>query len=133
MSRTHNGLSKPVRANHTTAPALIRDRKDFRNSTGNLRGETRDGMQWAPSGWLSGKDKAVFEEDKPFIRYVVYSFDTPIAWWTGTVRGWYVVEQRFSPITSTKHQSRLYLIPRSPGCDGLPLDQTRCSDRAAHM
>jgi len=35
--------------------------------------------------------------------YVVYSYDTPIAWHTATL-GWYVVSQKFS-VTTSKHQN----------------------------
>lgn len=40
--------------------------------------------------------------------YVVYSYATPIAWWTPE-HGWHKVTQRFS-VTTSKHQGRLYLI-----------------------
>lgn len=36
------------------------------------------------------------------IDYVVFSYDTPIAWHTS--EGWYVVEQKFS-VTTSKHQT----------------------------
>jgi hypothetical protein len=35
------------------------------------------------------------------INYVVFSYDTPIAW--HSAEGWYVVEQKFS-MTTSKHQ-----------------------------
>jgi len=35
--------------------------------------------------------------------YVVYSYDTPIAWHTDG-QGWYVVSQKFS-VTTSKHQN----------------------------
>ena len=40
--------------------------------------------------------------------YVVFSYETPIAWWTDR-GGWHKVDQKFSRTTS-KHQSNLYLI-----------------------
>lgn len=36
------------------------------------------------------------------IDYVVFSYDTPIAW--HSAEGWYVVEQKFS-VTTSKHQN----------------------------
>jgi hypothetical protein len=36
------------------------------------------------------------------IDYVVFSYDTPIAW--HSEQGWYVVEQKFS-VTTSKHQN----------------------------
>lgn len=35
--------------------------------------------------------------------YFVYSYGTPIAWFT-PLRGWYVVEQKFT-VTTSKHQN----------------------------
>lgn len=93
----------------------IRDREEFRTS-GSLRAEVVNGLSRWDSGILSGDDLEKFNEDCADIRYVVYSYSTPIAWWAGTWRGfenmepgWYVVSQKFSRTTS-KHQGNLYLI-----------------------
>jgi hypothetical protein len=137
---------------------LIRDRQPFQ-TYGALRAEAVDGLSVWDSGQLSGEDEEQFREDATYVRYVVYSYYTPIAWWAGTRAdfenmkpGWYIVKQRFSRTTSA-HQGKLYLIPRCicdaphPStecevhptcqgehvCDGLPLNQTTCPDRAAHM
>lgn len=95
-------------ANYRAIPTLVRDRKPFTGNTMSAR--VIEGSDVVTPGKLSGKDLAIFNEDRPFIRYVVLSYSTPIAWWTGTVRGWYVVGQRFS-VTTSKHQGKLYLIP----------------------
>lgn len=87
----------------------IRDREDF-VTRGALKGEnvsTGIGlMRWA--GRLSGPDADRFFVDQPRIRYVVWSYSTPIAWWCTDI-GWHKVSQKFSPTTS-KHQGNLYLI-----------------------
>jgi len=61
-------------------------------------------------GWLVGYDLLAYECDKPLIDYVVYSYDTPIAWHVTeeidghTIGCWVVVGQKFS-CTTSKHQS----------------------------
>ena len=89
-------------------PEYIRDRKPF-TTHGAMRAEVVDGLTGWNSGQLHGADRDRFREECLSIRYVVYSYVTPIAWWTKE-RGWHVVSQRFSRTTST-HQGRLYLIP----------------------
>lgn len=86
----------------------IRDRKPF-NTSGALSARVVTGLSSWDSGILSGSDLDVFHEDKSRIRYVVYSYSTPIAWYMGA-EGWHKVAQKFSPTTS-KHQGLLYLIP----------------------
>lgn len=89
----------------------IRDRKPF-DTHGALAARTyENGVSRNAYGDLWGDECDQFEADAPHIKYVVWSYATPIAWWTSTVRGWHVVEQKFSS-TTTKHQGRLYLIPR---------------------
>ena len=41
------------------------------------------------------------------LRYTVFSYATPIAWWTKR-DGWHIVDQKFS-VTTSKHQTKLYL------------------------
>lgn len=90
----------------------IRDREDFRTS-GALYGEETGRLGRYDSGYLSGADLDQFYLDHTFVDYVVWSYATPIAWhWTnGETSGWHVVNQKFS-LTTTKHQSNLYMIPR---------------------
>jgi len=47
-------------------------------------------------------DKFINDLTSDKINFFVYSYGTPIAW--HTAKGWYVVEQKFTPTTS-KHQS----------------------------
>lgn len=100
---------------HLTAPAAIEAREEFRNSIGNLSGRwhrTGAGITLGHGSQypLNEYERGVLADHKEAAPiYVVYSFLTPIAWWT-EAHGWYKVRQRFSVITSTKHQSRLYLI-----------------------
>lgn len=103
-------VKRVKRVNHNTAPAAIEAREPFANSTGNLSGRWHE--PWLPprSGWLDGYEAGVLHDHTGEQRaFVVYSFETPIAWWTEE-HGWYKVKQRFSMTTSTKHQSRLYLV-----------------------
>lgn len=96
----------------------IRDREDFRTS-GSLYGEETGRLSAWSSGLLSGDDLDQFRLDMGHVDYVVWSYSTPIAWhWTAAdgTEGWHVVAQRFSPTTS-KHQSNLYLIPRTEKVD----------------
>ena len=115
----------------------IRDREDFRTS-GALMAEEVGSMHRWQSGQLSGPDLDQFNEDCTQITYVVMSYSTPIAWYVGDEDRWHTVSQKFSR-TTTKHQGTLYLIPTEARkrtgltCDGLPLDQTTCPDRAGHM
>jgi hypothetical protein len=48
-------------------------------------------------------DRERFLQDVEGINYAVYSYGTPIAWYTEG-NGWYVVEQKFS-VTTSKHQN----------------------------
>lgn len=48
-------------------------------------------------GIMTDDDRVRFELDKP--TYVVWSYDTPIAWWSRH-GGWYVTEEKYSTTTS---------------------------------
>lgn len=89
---------------------LIRDRVPFKTSGALKSSEFSLGV-----GILSdAADLTRWHQDANGVTYVVYSYDTPIAWYTPD-RGWYKVGQRFS-VTTSKHQGKLYLI----GTDGRP-------------
>jgi hypothetical protein len=85
----------------------IRDRKPF-ETYGALRATRPNYLSTWDAGRLSGDDLARFEHDSQSIRYVVWSYATPIAWVTedGTA---YSVRQRFS-VTTSQHQGKLYLL-----------------------
>lgn len=92
------------------AQAIV-DREPFK-TRGSLSGDAVTGLTAWNSGRLSGLDLMRFQEVSPRIRYVVYSYATPIAWFVQTGLGtgyWYKVRQKFSPTTG-KHQGMLYLI-----------------------
>lgn len=99
------------RSNHSQSPADILAGVDFdcTNMSGRIIGSHGLDARY-DRGLLSGSDLAAFEVDATAIRYVVRSYDTPIAWKTLSGR-WHIVREKFSPTTS-KHQSRLYLLPR---------------------
>ena len=54
------------------------------------------------AGRLGGAELQKFCDEVNFLKFAVYSYGTPIAWYN--VGGWYVVEQKFSQTTS-KHQN----------------------------
>lgn len=85
--------------------AAIRDRKTFTTNGALCATDHRVGP-W-DSGRLSGVDLDTFREDTAAIRYVVWSYATPIAWWCED-KGWHKVAQKFS-VTTSKHQGVLYL------------------------
>lgn len=99
------------RENHSSSPSAINACRDF--DCTNMSGRIIGNYGLSPSmdaGELSGSDLAAFQTDASAIRYVVRSYDTPIAWKTLSGR-WHIVRQRFS-VTTSKHQGRLYMIPR---------------------
>jgi hypothetical protein len=55
------------------------------------------------NGRLDEQETAYYNRDLNAVMYWVYSYSTPIAWYTEG-NGWYVVEQKFSSTTS-KHQN----------------------------
>jgi hypothetical protein len=55
------------------------------------------------NGRLNEQETTRYNQDLNAVMYWVYSYSTPIAWYTGC-NGWYVVEQKFSSTTS-KHQT----------------------------
>lgn len=99
-------MARIPRANHATSPQYIYERKEFTcNSMSGRWVEPWNGHD----GELNDEEAATYamyrREGNTF---VVYSYSTPIAFWNETY-GWHKVDQKFSPTTS-KHQSRLYLI-----------------------
>lgn len=100
MTKTLNSRSQKV-------PIAILARETF-NTYGALRGEVVKSLGPWDSGRLHGVDLDLFREDMAQIRYVVWSYATPIAWWCED-KGWHKVAQRFS-VTTSQHQGRLYLI-----------------------
>ena len=76
--------------------AAMQDRRPFK-SGGALSGVKEP----YNSGRLTGNDYDKFHAEVP--SYAVYSYSTPIAWWSPTF-GWTLAESKFSATTSS-HQS----------------------------
>jgi hypothetical protein len=55
------------------------------------------------NGRLDEKETARYNQDLNTVSFWVYSYSTPIAWYS-YVTGWYVVEQKFT-VTTSKHQN----------------------------
>lgn len=93
-------MKQKISSRDRAMPEMIRDRVSF-ETYGALSAGGRSG-----SGVLNNREADIFHAQKP--SYVVYSYATPIAWWSEE-HGWYVVSQKFS-VTTSKHQGKLYLI-----------------------
>lgn len=113
--------AKVPRVRTSSAGPFIAARKSFTNHSGSLRGD----CLISGSGRLDQKNRDQWIQDWDHIYYVVYSYDTPIAWHTSKPKGcgccqderWYIVDQKFSTTTS-KHQGQLWQI-RQETQDGL--------------
>jgi hypothetical protein len=86
--------------NQRDAIYYIENRLDFRASA--LEGwEGTATKESAKIGRLNEYEAGKLYENVETFDYVVFSYDTPIAWHSAD--GWYVVEQKFS-MTTSKHQ-----------------------------
>lgn len=86
----------------------LKERKNFKTS-GALRGERRYSTITPMYGKLNKDERARLRADTDKgISYVVYSYETPIAWVThdGEV---YRVKQKFS-VTTSKHMGAIYAL-----------------------
>jgi hypothetical protein len=87
--------------NQKDAIHYIATRQEFKASA--LSGEFKT---YTPStGRLDSEESAKLALDfsRALDAYVVFSYGTPVAWFTA-VGGWYVVSQKFS-VTTSKHQT----------------------------
>jgi hypothetical protein len=82
--------------NQRDAIYYIETRQEFRASA--LEGR----VYGVGNGRLDEQETARYNQDLNSVTYWVYSYSTPIAWYTPS--GWYVVEQKFS-VTTSKHQN----------------------------
>lgn len=101
-------MARIPRANHATSPTYIFQRKEF--DCNNMSGRWATGVMY---GDLNADERETLVQHITDVTdeqevYIVYSYSTPIAWWT-EAHGWHVVKQKFS-VTTSKHQSRLHLI-----------------------
>ena len=95
--------------NRKTIPGLIEKREAFTNASGTLRA-TKNPQPVVRQFSLNDEEfsRLRIDQDQSGISYMVYSYDTPIAWETKTGHI-YKVQQTFSQTTS-KHQGLLYLF-----------------------
>jgi hypothetical protein len=81
---------------------LIRERVAFKGS--NLSGHYVP-LVWdcfkPVTGYLSDVYVAQLHRDQP--SYIIYSYGTPIAWWS-TATGWFIPEHKYS-VSTSKHQT----------------------------
>lgn len=91
----------PVKTSTREAATLVGLKVPF-HSYGALsaRAFTGNDYLWAPRGQLPVVWHDPFVHDAPL--YVVYSYDTPIAWFS-PLRGWVVPQRKYSATTS-RHQ-----------------------------
>ena len=83
--------------NQRDAIHYIATRQEFRASALEGRAYGLD------NGRLDPEETERYNRDLNSVTYWVYSYSTPIAWYTEG-NGWYVVEQKFS-VTTSKHQN----------------------------
>jgi len=124
-------MTAPVRSNYRTMPRLVADMIDFDGSNCSGR-RVHPGTHHSAGTMPPGPERDLFFTTDD-IAYIVWSWATPIAWYSLT-KGWHKSRQHYSQTTS-RQQGCLYLIEegaKAP-CDGLPLSETTCVDRAGHM
>jgi len=83
--------------NQRDAIHYITERKEFTASA--LEGRVYN----VGTGRLDPEETARYNQDQASTIYWVYSYSTPIAWFS-SVSGWYIVSQKFS-VTTSKHQN----------------------------
>lgn len=83
--------------NQRDAIHYISERKEFTASA--LEGRAYN----VGTGRLDNEETARYNEDLNTVSFWVYSYSTPIAWYSHA-KGWYVVAQKFS-VTTSKHQN----------------------------
>lgn len=99
--------------NHSSWKFVVR-REAFQGSS--LRGEvyTSSGAPSAAGSWLSEYERDMYEKARPYITYVVWSFYTPIAYYSPAIeggQGWYKVGQTFSSYTGRHASGALRNVP----------------------
>lgn len=111
------GAQRPVRLRSRTDgwerfADVIEQRRPFTTSTGHLRGTVRP--ESTDSGYLRSKHAAaanLWQADQDKIDYVVYSYQTPIAWHVKAagVDEWIYPDVRYSRTTSA-HQNKIRAV-----------------------
>lgn len=80
-------------------------RRESFKTYGSLRGERTsyaDSMGYLPSEYVA---KLQNDETKGYLSYIVYSYNTPIAWHS-LKDGWHIPDTSYS-VTTSKHQNRV--------------------------
>lgn len=93
----------------TLMDILVGDPEDFNSDSSSLRGRIDTSPMW---GKLPGDEITIMNDRQ--VRYVIYSYNTPIAYryithWLPTgqpVFGWCVPDVRYS-VTTSKHQGKV--------------------------
>jgi hypothetical protein len=101
-------MTKPIRTD--TAAEHIAERQPFRTH-GALSGDTVDASTASRIGRLTPELQILWRTDWQASgqMYAVWSYSTPIAWWT-PLHGWRIPEQTYSVTTTTRHRPQLRLI-----------------------
>lgn len=92
-----------ARVTNRAAAPKIANREPFTNSTGSFRGVSGDKANNGTG--LMPKDEAydyLAQKMWGFIDYVVFSYATPIAWYSNR-DGWHVTKEGYSMTTKCKH------------------------------
>ena len=84
------------------APEMIHNKRGFTNHGGTFRGDLYNGMP-SPLGYMSMAAERVMRESMGEGGYVVYSYATPIAWYSNATGEWYYDDIKHSATTS-RHQ-----------------------------
>ena len=87
---------------------ILEKGEEFRNTTNKFRGAVWTHNVMPSTGQMDSSDRVTMERDLLHygIKYIVWSYATPIAWLRGD-GAWYSPEAGYSATTKAKHLSRL--------------------------
>lgn len=99
--------TKTARIANTAAAPKIANREPFTNSTGSFRGVPGDEAN-NTTGRMPEDEERDYLSQKMwgFIDYVVFSYSTPIAWYSNR-DGWHLTEAGHSMTTKCKHMPQV--------------------------
>ena len=101
-------MPKKSRATRETIPGLVERREVFENSSGTMRAVQNPKTYTVGQLNREEQDKLRIDFERNGVSYLIYSFETPIAW--ETKNGWiYKVQQELTQ-TSQRHFDMLYLM-----------------------
>ncbi|WP_280245493.1 MULTISPECIES: hypothetical protein [Nocardia] len=102
-------MTNPIRTD--AAATRIAERQPFRTH-GELSADTVDASSATRIGRLPRDLEALWRADWKASHgqmYAVWSYSTPIAWWTPR-HGWRIPDETYSITTATRHRPQLRLI-----------------------